>query len=105
LLLLEWASTPISCKGKPMWNASAITRDASVAAAAARGVWQWILRLGAFGFIPLGIADASVVPLPGSMDILMIALAAAHREWWLYYAVIGYCGISNWWLDYVPHGA
>ena len=88
-----------------MWNASAITRDASVAAAAARGVWQWILRLGAFGFIPLGIADASVVPLPGSMDILMIALAAAHREWWLYYAVIGYCGISNWWLDYVPHGA
>ena len=84
-----------------MWNASAITPDVGMAAAAAQGVWQWILRLGAFGFIPLGIADASVVPLPGSMDILMIILAAAHREWWLYYAAMATVGsVIGGWVTY-----
>ena len=60
--------------------------------AARQDIWRWIMRLGAFGFIPLGLADASVIPLPGSMDILLIILAAAHREWWLYYAAAATVG-------------
>src|SRR5215471_9724944 len=30
----------------------------------------WLLRLGGLGLILLGIADNSVIPLPGSMDVL-----------------------------------
>lgn len=85
-----------------MWNAGALTRDSfAVAAALPQGIWQWIVRLGAFGFIPLGLADASVVPLPGSMDILLIILAASHREWWLYYALFATVGsLIGGWVTY-----
>jgi membrane protein YqaA with SNARE-associated domain len=40
----------------------------------------------------LGIADNSVVPLTGSMDVLTIWLAARHRELWPYYAVMATAG-------------
>lgn len=43
-------------------------------------------RLGGLGLIPLGIADNSLVPLPGSMDVLTIWLAAHDRQHWFYYA-------------------
>ncbi len=43
-------------------------------------------RLGGLGLIPLGIADNSLVPLPGSMDVLTIWLAAHDRAHWYYYA-------------------
>jgi hypothetical protein len=36
----------------------------------ARTVRHWIYQLGGLGFIPLGILDNSVIPLPGSMDVL-----------------------------------
>jgi membrane protein YqaA with SNARE-associated domain len=49
-------------------------------------VWRWLIRLGGPGLILLGIADNSVVPLTGSMDILTLWLAAAHRNLWPYYA-------------------
>lgn len=48
-------------------------------------VWTWLRRIGGPGLILLGIADNSVVPLPGSMDALTIVLAASNKErWWLY---------------------
>jgi len=40
----------------------------------------------------LGIADNSVVPLTGSMDVLTIWLAARHREPWPYYALMATVG-------------
>ena len=43
-------------------------------------VWRWILRLGGPGLLLIGIADNSVVPLTGSMDVLTIWLAAGHRD-------------------------
>jgi len=49
-------------------------------------------RLGAVGLIPLGIADNSVVPLPGSMDVLTIWLAAHDRPHWYLYAVVATAG-------------
>lgn len=50
-------------------------------------IWTLVRKLGAFAFIPLGIADNSFVPLPGSMDALLIVLAASRRELWWYYAL------------------
>ncbi len=38
-------------------------------------VWHLVRRFGALAFIPLGILDNSVVPLPGSMDAVLIVLA------------------------------
>jgi membrane protein YqaA with SNARE-associated domain len=40
----------------------------------------------------LGLADNSVVPLPGSMDVLTILLAARHKQLWWYYAFMATVG-------------
>src|SRR3989454_4669903 len=55
-------------------------------------IWQRLRRLGGPGLVLLGIADNSVVPLTGSMDVLTIWLAARHREPWPYYAVMATVG-------------
>ena len=65
---------------------------AILAPAAARSFRRWIYHLGAIGFIPLGLLDSSIVPLPGSMDVLLIVLAASKKEFWLYYAVMATVG-------------
>lgn len=44
------------------------------------------------GLVLLGLADNSVVPLPGSMDVLTILLAARHRQLWWYYAAMATIG-------------
>jgi membrane protein YqaA with SNARE-associated domain len=62
------------------------------AVAVGQAIWHWIVRLGAFGFIPLGIADASVIPLPGSMDVLTVVLASREKELWPYYAAMATLG-------------
>src|SRR5260370_13992864 len=49
-------------------------------------------RLGGVGLVLLGVADNSVIPLTGSMDVLTIYLAARHRQTWLYYALIATLG-------------
>lgn len=59
---------------------------------AGTGVWKWLYRLGGPGLILLGLADNSVVPLPGSMDVAIILLTANHRAWWPYYAFMGVAG-------------
>jgi len=59
---------------------------------ATKRVSHWIFHLGAFGLIPLGVLDASVIPLPGSMDVLTIVLAAKQPDWWIYYALMATVG-------------
>jgi membrane protein YqaA with SNARE-associated domain len=54
--------------------------------------WRWLVRLGGPGLVLLGIADNSVVPLTGSMDVLTIWLAAGHRNLWPYYAMMATVG-------------
>lgn len=54
--------------------------------------WQRLRRLGGPGLVLLGIADNSVIPLTGSMDVLTIWLAARHREPWPYYAFMATLG-------------
>src|SRR5215475_10673752 len=55
-------------------------------------MFRWLRHLGGPGLILLGIADNSVIPLTGSMDVLTIWLAARHREPWPYYAVMATLG-------------
>ena len=55
-------------------------------------VWPWLVRLGGPGLVLLGVADNSVVPLTGSMDVFTIWLAASHRSLWPYYAVMATLG-------------
>jgi membrane protein YqaA with SNARE-associated domain len=53
---------------------------------------RWLVHLGALGFLPLGLIDSSIIPLPGSMDVLTIILAARSPELWFYYAVAATVG-------------
>lgn len=55
-------------------------------------VWTRLRHLGGVGLILLGIADSSIVPLPGSMDVLTIYLAARHHDLWWYYAFMATIG-------------
>ena len=55
-------------------------------------IWRQLRRMGGPGLVLLGIADNSVVPLTGSMDVLTIWLAARHREPWPYYALMATLG-------------
>src|SRR5438477_9191906 len=52
----------------------------------------WLRRLGGPGLILLGLADNSVIPMPGSMDVATIWLAASNRDWWFYYAIMATAG-------------
>jgi membrane protein YqaA with SNARE-associated domain len=58
----------------------------------AASVLTWLRHLGGVGLILLGLADNSVVPLPGSMDVLTILLAAHHHDLWWYYALMATVG-------------
>jgi membrane protein YqaA with SNARE-associated domain len=63
-----------------------------ISAIAVSGFWNWVHRLGAPGLILLGLADNSVVPLPGSMDAFTIILSAHNRDWWWLYAIAATIG-------------
>ena len=53
---------------------------------------HWLIRMGGPGLILLGLADNSIVPLPGSMDVLTIWLAASDHDRWPYYAFMATLG-------------
>jgi membrane protein YqaA with SNARE-associated domain len=60
--------------------------------AAANHFLRWLRNLGGPGLILLGLLDNSVIPLPGSMDIFTIVLAADEPERWPYYALMATLG-------------
>lgn len=53
---------------------------------------RWLIHLGGPGLIVLGLADNSVIPMPGSTDAATILLAAHHRDLWVYYAMMATVG-------------
>jgi membrane protein YqaA with SNARE-associated domain len=59
---------------------------------ASRRVSHFFLQLGGVGLIPLGLLDSSIIPLPGSMDIVTIVLAAHDQSLWVYYAIMATIG-------------
>jgi membrane protein YqaA with SNARE-associated domain len=58
----------------------------------ARSVRRWLFHLGGIGLIPLGLLDSSIIPLPGSMDLVTILLCSRQEDWWLYYALMATAG-------------
>ncbi len=52
----------------------------------------WLASLGAVGLIVVGIVDQSFVPIPGGIDMLLIVLAAGHRERWFIYWIFAVGG-------------
>lgn len=54
--------------------------------------WNWLLQMRSAGQILMGIADNSVVPLPGSLDVFTIWLAASRPRYWFYYAMMSTVG-------------
>jgi membrane protein YqaA with SNARE-associated domain len=57
-----------------------------------RSLRHWIFQLGGVGLIPLGLLDSSVIPLPGSMDVVTILLSARGGRLWPYYALMATTG-------------
>jgi len=55
-------------------------------------LWNWLRHLGGPGLLLLGLADNSLIPLPGSMDVLTIWLAVHHHNQWIYYAATATLG-------------
>ncbi|HTR64908.1 MAG TPA: VTT domain-containing protein [Terriglobales bacterium] len=53
---------------------------------------HWLHRLGAPGLLLLGLVDNSPLPLPGSMDLLTIWLAARDPRLWPLYATVATAG-------------
>jgi membrane protein YqaA with SNARE-associated domain len=64
----------------------------AVAPTVAHRLNHWLYQLGGLGFIPLGLLDNSIMPLPGSMDVLIIVLSARSGQLWLYYALMATLG-------------
>jgi membrane protein YqaA with SNARE-associated domain len=60
--------------------------------ASKKSALRWLVHLGGPGLILLGLADNSLIPLPGSTDIVTILLAAHHRDLWVYYAMMATAG-------------
>lgn len=55
-------------------------------------LWTWLRHLGGPGLLLLGLADNSIIPLPGSMDVLTIWFAVHHHKTWFYYAIMATAG-------------
>src|SRR5437660_1274775 len=49
-------------------------------------------QLGGVGLLLLGVLDSSVIPAFGSLDVLVIVLAARQPDLWLYYAGMALVG-------------
>jgi membrane protein YqaA with SNARE-associated domain len=81
--MAEW-SMPLTNFGRVMlaWATPSVAHQ----------VRHWIYQLGGLGLIPLGLIDNSVVPIPGSMDVLTIVLAARDGRYWFYYAIMATIG-------------
>jgi len=59
---------------------------------AARSIRRWIVRLGGVGLIPLGLLDNSPIPIPGSMDVVLLILCIRGEQWWFYYSLMATAG-------------
>jgi membrane protein YqaA with SNARE-associated domain len=65
---------------------------AAVTPTLARSIRRWIVGLGGIGLIPLGLLDNSPIPIPGSMDVVLIILCIRDQPWWFYYALMATAG-------------
>jgi membrane protein YqaA with SNARE-associated domain len=55
-------------------------------------VSEYLVGFGAFGLFALAILDSTFVPLPSSVDALMLVLSMTHPSWMLLYAFMATAG-------------
>src|SRR5712675_585435 len=65
---------------------------AIVLLASRKGTMRWLIHLGGPGLILLGLGDNSLVPMPGSTDVVTILLAAHRPGLWLYFSMMATAG-------------
>jgi membrane protein YqaA with SNARE-associated domain len=65
---------------------------AIIVLASKKSAMRWLIHIGGPSLILLGLFDNSIIPLPGSVDVLTIYLAARHREPWFYYTIMATAG-------------
>lgn len=51
-------------------------------------------KFGVLAFLALGLIDQSVIPVPGSLDALVILFVASKPELWWYYALLATAGAT-----------
>ena len=54
--------------------------------------WKLLRSLGGVGLVILGVADSSVIPTFGSLDVLTAILSVKNHDLWPYYAVASTLG-------------
>jgi membrane protein YqaA with SNARE-associated domain len=65
---------------------------AIVLLASKKGALRWLIHLGGPSLILVGLADNSLMLMPGSTDTVTVLLAAHHRNLWVYYAMMATAG-------------
>jgi membrane protein YqaA with SNARE-associated domain len=63
-----------------------------VIAFSSHALMHWLHRLGGPGLVLLAQVDNSPIPVPGSMDVLLIILASSRKELWWYYGLMAFVG-------------
>src|SRR5512146_1261029 len=53
---------------------------------------NYVRRFGPLAFLAVGLVDQSIIPLPGSMDALLIFFVASKPELWWYYVLMATAG-------------
>jgi membrane protein YqaA with SNARE-associated domain len=53
---------------------------------------EYLITFGAFGLFAVAVLDSTFVPLPSSVDALMILLSTAYPSWMLFYALMATSG-------------
>lgn len=65
-------------------------------------VSEYLIGFGAFGLFAVALLDSTFVPLPSSVDALMLLLSTAHPRWMLLYAFMATAGSAvGCWILYV----
>jgi membrane protein YqaA with SNARE-associated domain len=70
-------------------------------------VSEYLVTFGAFGLFILAVLDSTFVPLPSSVDALMLLLSATHPHWMLLYALMATSGsaLGCWILYHISRRA
>jgi membrane protein YqaA with SNARE-associated domain len=56
---------------------------------------EYLITFGAFGLFVVALLDSTFVPMPSSVDALMLVLSTAHPRWMLLYAFMATAGSAT----------
>ena len=63
---------------------------------------EYLITFGAFGLFVVALLDSTFVPLPSSVDALMLLLTTTYPSWMLLYALMATCGSAlGCWILYL----